>query len=225
MINSFAETETYVTSEPVTVSNVDRDLRYVMVDVPYIRANLQNIKEHCEYAAHRIKQFIVGMKNIPYDKITGTDITWFYNNYNIYNIAAGSVHFYTIYKHVCYAVNQYFKITGKPKPSQMWMQSWINFHNADEVLSVHDHTWDLHGYVSIEPQDTETVFLNYRDDSKELYRVKNQVGKIYVGPGYRPHYVNNLSNYTEKRITMGFDLMYEHKTNYNSGFIPILLED
>jgi len=224
MSSGFYNAEVWDTSEPITHTAYP-EFQFVIFDVPYIRLNKKSIVEHSQYASHRIKECICSLKNKKYNELTGQDVTWWYSIYNIFNITTGSEHYWRIYKDLTYCIDKYFKITQREKPRQIWMESWLNNHNADEVLKKHDHTWDLHGYVSIDPQDTETVFLDWKNDSKELYRLKNKPGRIYIGPGSRPHYVNNIGTYTEKRITLGFDLIVKETEVFNLGFTPIILKD
>ena len=79
------------------------------------------------------------------------------------------------------------------------MQSWLNFHKHDEVLDWHNHTWPYHGYICIEPQETTTVF--------EEYEIKNEIGNIYFGSGFKPHKVRNDTQFDGIRMTIGFDVL------------------
>jgi len=99
----------------------------------------------------------------------------------------------------------------------LWFQSWLNFHETNEVLQWHSHYWDFHGYISIDPKDTTTVFNNFE--------IKNKVGQIYIGPGGEEfrHKVRVDKNYNGKRITLGFDVTKQKNRGYNYlGLIPIL---
>jgi hypothetical protein len=79
------------------------------------------------------------------------------------------------------------------------MQSWINYHMPQEVLDWHDHAWPFHGYVSIDPKESKTVF--------EEYKIHNKIGNIYIGPGSRKHKVEVLERFYSPRITLGFDVL------------------
>jgi hypothetical protein len=82
------------------------------------------------------------------------------------------------------------------------MQCWLNYHYPNEVLNWHNHHWDYHGYICIDPKNTRTVFKDYQ--------IKNEVGNIYIGPGNREHIVVVDENYVSPRITLGFDVqVYE----------------
>jgi hypothetical protein len=208
---------------PITAKNFV-DYRCSIFDIPYIRDNQTEIISHCEHAFHRIKECISAWKDIPYDSITGRDVTMYYGLYSIYSIAAPSEHFYNIYLALTECVNLYFETYSITKPKQVWIQSWLNNHKNSEVLEKHKHGFDLHGYISIDPRDTETVFFDGEDHNKELYKVTNNPGKLYLGPGDRPHYVNNLTNWSGQRFTLGFDVIQSPTTLYNLGAIPIVLD-
>jgi hypothetical protein len=121
------------------------------------------------------------------------DMTWSYNQYNTFLVTAPSIAYTNLLKDLLEVIKIY---TNDSKP--MWMQSWINYHMPEQVLNWHDHYWPIHGYMSITPQDTTTEF--------EKYSIKNEVGNIYIGPGYRPHRVVVNKQFNQPRITLGYDL-------------------
>jgi hypothetical protein len=67
-----------------------------------------------------------------------------------------------------------------------------------------------------------TVFTD-KPNGKELYRVENKVGQIYIGPGYRFHHVEMLEPFAGERITFGFDLENRDRIIDNMGLIPIII--
>jgi hypothetical protein len=91
-----------------------------------------------------------------------------------------------------------------PKEAEYaWVQSWMNFDSYSSVennLPHHAHGCSIHGYVSIEPQDTKTVF----DD----WEIHNEVGNIYIGLGKWKHHVENLKEYAGPRATIGYDVVF-----------------
>ena len=83
----------------------------------------------------------------------------------------------------------------------------------DEVLKWHNHEWDYHGYISVRPHNTVTVF--------EDREIKNEIGNVYIGPGNRYHEVKVIEEYDTPRITIGFDLTLTPTTaSANIGLIP-----
>lgn len=121
------------------------------------------------------------------------DPTWGYAFYNIFAITSPSPLFYDILQEMKQQVREFTGVKGP-----MWFQSWINYHKPDEVLDWHDHQWPWHGYFSIDPKNTKTVF--------EGYEIINEVGNVYIGPGFRKHKVEVLESYETPRITLGFDI-------------------
>ena len=97
----------------------------------------------------------------------------------------------------------------------MWFQSWLNFHKPDQVLDWHDHNWPYHGYISIDPKGTRTVFKDYE--------VKNEIGNIYIGPGHRRHKVEVDEVYDGPRITLGFDIHTEPSKPFDQwSLLPLI---
>jgi hypothetical protein len=84
----------------------------------------------------------------------------------------------------------------------LWMQCWLNFHKQDEILDWHNHEWPYHGYISVRPHNTTTVFKNFE--------IKNKIGNIYIGPGNLEHKVRIDKKFTTPRITIGFDVKTIH---------------
>jgi len=135
--------------------------------------------------------------------------TWSYEDYNIFSLAAGSVFFYNVYKDLIFVIKNHIK-PNEP----IWFESWLNFHKETEVLEWHDHAYSYHGYISIDPKNTNTEFENYS--------IENKIGNIYIGPGRRKHRVIVNEPYDGIRITLGFNIIMGSTTQYNIGFIPII---
>jgi hypothetical protein len=159
------------------------------------------------------KQFIEECY-FAYDKISNKlntkETTWTYREYNLFSIMSGSILFYKLFSELQKIIKAYHL-----KDSPLWMQSWLNFHKSNEVLDWHNHEWPFHGYISIDPKSTTTVFKEYE--------VKNEIGNIYIGPGNILHKVRVDEEYSSPRITIGFDVTDEAKLNNNMfSLIPIL---
>jgi hypothetical protein len=136
---------------------------------------------------HFIDQCVQVKESFPFEDTTNS-----YYKYNIFSLTAGSVYFYALYKEL-----KDFIRTQLPT-QQLWMQSWVNMHTQENVLDWHDHSWDYHGYISIDPKNTTTEF--------KRYTITNNVGQIYFGPGGNMHKVNVVTPYTGDRITIGYDV-------------------
>ena len=121
--------------------------------------------------------------------------TWNYRKYNAFSLTAGSPIFYNLFGELKKII---FEYCGTKQP--LWFQSWLNIHEEDEVLDWHSHFGSsAHGYISINPEKTKTVF----DD----YEIDNKVGQIYIGESKKRHKVVVLDGFKKKRITIAFDVL------------------
>jgi hypothetical protein len=171
---------------------------------------------HFDYIKENQLEIIEDIKkshsNLIQDGIS--DSTWKYYLYNIFGVTSPSLHFYHIFKELRRI------IFDNVNNDQIWLQSWLNFHNQNEILDWHNHRAPYHGYVCIEPQDTTTEF-------ETGWNIINECGNIYFGEGNIQHRVVNNSSYSGKRITLGYDVVTEECLNdysptQNYGLIPLL---
>jgi len=190
----------------------------MLIDVPYIAENIEDIKRMTAVGVDKFKRKF----NLKNHANSTDNITWQFSNYNVYSVCSCNQWFYNIYKNLVTGIREYHTLSNTPIPSQLWMQSWINSHTPKQVLKSHNHDWPLHGYISIEPMKSCTVFTD-KPNGKELYRVENKVGQIYIGPGYRFHHVEMLEPFAGERITFGFDLENRDRIIDNMGLIPIII--
>jgi hypothetical protein len=136
--------------------------------------------------------------------------TFLYRTYNTFALTGQSEHFYELYKDLLTLI----KLNLRDK-KYLWFQSWLNFHRPEQVLKWHNHAWPYHGYISLDPKKTQTVFRDYT--------INNEVGNIYFGPGHREHKVEILEPYDGHRITLGFDVEYRPApSNTLLSLIPIV---
>ena len=181
---------------------------YVLVNLPYIKKDLTHFKRYADLAYRRFQH-----------KYGEQKTTALYNQYNAMSLLVGSSSYYRMYKDIFKMIRKFAK-TRKP----LWMQSWLNIHDEPDLLTWHNHADSfLHGYVSIDPKDTKTVFANYT--------IKNKIGNVYLGPSKNYHKVICNKRFKGKRITIAFDVIDESsirhtynkygEVNINSGFVPI----
>lgn len=150
-----------------------------------------------------ISQCLYVKNNYKFD-----NLTWEYNKYNIFSLTSGSLYFYKIYKELMSLLKD--EIGDRP----MWFQSWINIHDNTSLLDWHNHAWDYHGYISIDPKNTVTEFENYT--------IKNKVGQVYFGPGNNLHRVISNEEFTGNRITIGFDVTTDPFMDHGCyGLFPV----
>tara|TARA_R110000803_G_scaffold61624_1_gene121566 strand:- start:54 stop:623 length:570 start_codon:yes stop_codon:yes gene_type:complete len=184
---------------------------YKLYQSPFIEKNQQTIVGICKNANLILKQ-----KSIK-------DSTWDFEKYNLFSITSSSYLFFKIYKELNYYIRDYVNDKNKP----LWITSWLNYHEGNEVekkLPPHTHPFDYHGYISIQPQDTTTIF-------HKGYEINNKIGQIYIGQGngqenIRPeltHYVKINTPYEGLRVTIGFDISTKLDVNFsNSHFYPLI---
>jgi hypothetical protein len=194
------------------------EFQYTLTQIPYIENHIDQIKEITRSGIDRFKRNR-GMQN---HSAHAGNLTWMFNQYNLFALYSNNQHFYEIYKNLISAIREYFNVTGTDVPSQLWLQSWVNGHTKNQILKSHNHEWPIHGYISIDPKHTETVFTD-APNGNELYRITNKVGQIYVGPGSRFHHVELLEPFEGERITFGYDVEYRDRILDNMSFIPIIL--
>ena len=192
---------------------IDKQNSFGLFQSSYIRENQSSIINSTAEAIDRINRYLEVQNQ--------SNVTWYYNRYNVFSVMAGNIHFYKIYKDIISALSTFVKEMDITYDEQLWMQCWLNHHDCDEVLAKHDHSSPIHGYVSIEPQLTNTEFYDNCIPYNTLYSIDNTVGQIYIGPGKREHAVINTGEYDQKRITLGFDI--DDKNSFNVGMIPIIL--
>jgi hypothetical protein len=167
---------------------------YKLFQSAYIVANQQGFINQCVEVKH---------------SFAGEDTTASYYKYNLFSATAGSIYFYNLYKELRDIIRN--EIPDKP----LWMQAWVNCHTQNNVLDWHNHAWDYHGYISIDPKNTTTEFKEYT--------ITNKVGQIYFGTGGKLHRVNVLSPYDGDRITIGYDVTSDPIMNTGcTGLFPLL---
>ena len=129
---------------------------------------------------------------VSFNKVNSTEG---HGYYNLFSLAIGSKLFFQLHKQLTTLIRNF---VGDDR--ELWFSCWVNYHMPDQVLDWHNHKYCIaHGYVSLDPKNTSTVF--------EEYAIKNEVGKIYIGPGYRHHKVVVHEPYNTPRITIAFDIV------------------
>lgn len=181
---------------------------YMLVNLPYIKKDLAHFKKYAHLAHKRFEH--------KYGKQSTTGL---YNQYNSMSLLVGSAKYYKMFKDVFKIIRKY---SNSKKP--LWFQCWLNYHKENDLLKWHNHPDALfHGYISIDPKNTETVFKNYS--------IKNKIGNVYIGPSLNQHKVISKKPYKDKRITIAFDVIDEKtikklykkygEVDINTSFLPI----
>ena len=142
------------------------------------------------------------------ENLETTNMTWDYKKYNIFNLCMFSkpmVHLQNIIHKYIFLYFEELEI----KHDGFIIQAWLNYHTQEEqLLKVHTHHAPYHGYLSIEPLDSETIFSSWIKE--DLHTIKNQVGLLYLNVSNQCTFhrvemknTNNLNN--QPRITLAFD--------------------
>ena len=177
---------------------------YKLYKIPFISEQQEEFIHHCDIVYEKLKlQF-------------GSDTTWNYGNYNIFVESATSTYFYELLQALKGCIRDYANDIGVPEDQRMWIQAWMNYHKSEDVLKWHGHDFDFHGYVSIDPKNTKTIFKNWE--------IENETGLLYIGPGGSEEYnhkVEVLKPYDGHRITIAFDVTMLSDESYNRKLMPL----
>lgn len=152
--------------------------------------------------SENIDNFIQSELSNPQSNLSG------YSFYNIFNLTSPSPYFYELF----YIFRNIIRSHLGNRP--IWFQCWMNFHSSDGVLNWHNHAFPYHGYISIDPHNTTTLFKDHDDpatveNAPLLYEIENKPGQIYFGPGWRPHKVQVNEEFDRPRLTLGFDISFQ----------------
>jgi hypothetical protein len=147
-----------------------------------------------------------------------SDTTWNYDKYNLFVESSTSVLYYYLYRDLCHCIRDFNRKMGGDDTNPIWMESWLNFHSNEDIKSLdwHGHEWDFHGYVSVDPKNTITVFKDFA--------VENKTGLIYLGTcgEEMKHRVHVNEPYDGNRITIAFDCTLHQNHDYPRKLIPVL---
>lgn len=175
---------------PKLQTNPKTQPNYQIHNLKYIQDEFIGFMNDCENAKERFDGWF-----------PNESTTWSYDIYNIFSLTSGSLRFYKLFNDIKRISREYLK-TDEP----LWLQSWLNYHNVDEVLDWHVHVgYSAHGYVSINPMKTKTIF--------EHYEIENEIGKLYIGEPYMRHKVEVIENFNRPRITIAFDVLTQDNLN------------
>jgi hypothetical protein len=189
----------------------NQDWNYCLFDMPYIRENQEEILKSCHRTLTNINEICQSKEE---------NVTWFYHRYNVFSASAGDIHFYKIYAELVDCVRQFFILEKIEYDEQLWIQSWLNNHGIEDLLTRHDHQSPVSGYFSIDPKESQTTFY-YRHSDEIAYSIQNKIGQLYIGPGKIDHEVLVDNKFEGRRITIAFDI--DNTPSTNLGQIPLIL--
>ena len=165
---------------------------YFVKDLELVQNNQEAYIAECTKAYNKFRN--------QYEK---EDSTWNYFDYNLFTLMTNSSLFYDLLKEISSVVRK--EIVKDDR--RVWLQSWVNFHKPDQILDWHHHQWDFHGYLSIDPKKTKTLFRDWVGDDAtgEEWEIENKPGRLYIGPANIMHKVEAIEPFDGHRITIGLD--------------------
>jgi len=185
----------------------DKELNYTIYSDQNIVLNNDLYIKSCMDAKERFNYYFKDL-----------DETWNYRKYNIFSLTSGCPYFYKLQNNITDIVRNFLK-TKDP----LWMQAWLNYNETNKFEDWHNHEESTcHGYVSIQPGLSKTIFENYE--------INNEIGQIYIGPSLNKHKVEYTGDFAHPRITVGFDVFTnldfldmkeKYRNNINLGMISI----
>lgn len=192
-------------SDRLTLIEDNQDLKYKIYQSSEIIDNQEEFIREIESSRNSLRALFPDI-----------DSTWGYNLYNLFAVSAGYEMFHNLYEDLKFIVRDYMQ-----EEDPLWMQCWSNYQYENDVLDWHAHfDWSCHGYISIDPKDTVTMF--------EGFEIQNKIGNIYIGPTDVQHKVYVTKPYEGHRITCGFDvakkevlLEMQERNAINISFMPI----
>ena len=137
------------------------------------------------------------------------NITWDYQNYNIFNLTTMHTYMPKLKKIVLTYIKAFFLERDIPYENGINIFFWVNYHenkNEIDTLKMHMHYTDFQGHICIDPLDTSTVYCTPRGDT--LYEIENKIGLICISESKNLHYVKMNSDVVERpRVTIAFDIV------------------
>lgn len=127
---------------------------------------------------------------------------------------------YRLFSSVTHCVNDYIKDNKLNTDKGLWLRSWPLVLSGEIEVPSHRHNWKIFGYVCLDSKQQDTIFTD-GEYGRELYRIHNKPGQLYLGPCEVYHHVEKF--YTdEPRITIGFDITDSlHLDTKELNFIPM----
>ncbi|AIX25880.1 hypothetical protein Syn7803US114_18 [Synechococcus phage ACG-2014d] len=201
-------------------SLTDSTKNYKLYDISFVRENLSAIADAALQTSGVVSSVLNGVEwqggHHKHDPNQCPNSTWLYGYYNFFSARVKDVVIYDLFSEVKTCIRDFIGMEERA-----WTQCWVNSHLEGGLLHKHHHDYPIHWYLSIYPQNTETVF--YKGDN-EIYRVKNEPGKLYIGPGDRLHEVVKSGEFDNMpRITLAGNVLRPSDKHRDTtlSFIPI----
>ena len=158
---------------------------------------------------------------------TNNNITWDYLYYNIFNLCAYRKKTVHLKKIILNCIKFFLDDNNYDYSDGIVFKSWVNFHSSEkELLKLHSHVSQFHGYACVDPLDSLTIFKNPIVD-EVLLQINNKPGLIYIGKSVNNsfHYVKMNSIMERPRITIAFDVDIVNNNTSRNLTIPTLADE
>jgi len=141
-----------------------------------------------------------------------------YANYNVLKWKNKNIEL--IKKTIIRFHNEILKYFNQPLVNELWIQCWVNIMKKGQQIKPHLHNTApytyLGGHICVQCENTTTNYINpiNQINVPELYKSKNEIGKITLFQNNIPHYTSK-HNSNKERITIAFDLsLTKVRNNY-----------
>ena len=159
-----------------------------------------------------------------YTGLGKNSLTSRYENFNV--LKWNDLEINKLEKQIIEKHNKFIKSLNLNIPNELYIQCWANVMRKGEQIKPHIHFIDpdtyLGGHICVKCKDTSTNYINPVNqlNDPEIYKSKNEVGKISLFQNCIPHYTDIHKSNTE-RITIAFDL-YLNNDKKNDNYKQII---
>ena len=144
-----------------------------------------------------------------YTGLGKNSITARHASYNLFNFKNEEI--LKLKKEIVTLHNSFLKKLNINPIESLYIKGWYNIMKKNESIkphahSVHPNTY-LGGHFCVDCKNTSTYYINPINqlNEPEVYRSKNEPGKLTLFQNYIPHYTD-VHKSDKERITIAFDL-------------------
>ena len=175
-------------------------------------AKLILAKEKLMLKSSKKKQAFIGpfIETDGYTGLGKKSLTSHYASYNLLDFKHPEIK--KLKRAILVSHERFLEALKVPLYPDLYIQCWANVMRKGEKMTTHIHGIHedayLGGQISIQVGDTTTYYMNPFNQIKDpqIYKSKNEVGKIVLYQTCLPHYTDAETS-TTPRITIAFDLI------------------
>tara|TARA_R110002020_G_scaffold92204_3_gene223403 strand:+ start:488 stop:1126 length:639 start_codon:yes stop_codon:yes gene_type:complete len=162
-------------------------------------------------------------KNILKLKSSGDGYTGLKNHttsrhsyYNVFNFKLNEIK--ELKQQIINLHTNFLKQLNLPPVKSLYIKGWFNIMKKNEKIKPHAHGVHpdiyLGGHFCVDCKNTSTYYINPINqlNEPEVYKSKNEPGKLTLFQNFIPHYTDKHRGET-KRVTIAFDLSLIKKDN------------